>query len=308
MKRGIVVVGSVNTDMVLRCQRLPLPGETLLGRDFEVHLGGKGANQAVAATRLGAEVHLIGCVGDDVFGTQARATLAEEGVGVEHLRTVPGRTGVAMILVEDSGQNCIALHAGANAALTPAQVEAAQPLIAQAALLVCQLESPLDAVQRAMALANEAGVPVLLNPAPAQVLPPELLQHVDVLVPNESEAAILVGHAPGEPFDVVRAAQWLRDLGARTVLVTLGEKGVHCSTPQGAADVEAPRVKAVDTTGAGDTFIGAFAAARCRGASLHDAVAFGQRAAALCVTRPGAMASMPHAAEMQDGPSASSNC
>ena len=297
----IVVVGSANMDMVLRVQQLPRPGETVSGHGFETMPGGKGANQAVAAARLGAEVHFVGCVGSDVFGAQMRGTLQAEGVNVDHLATVSGPSGVAIVLVDDAtGQNSIAIEAGANAALSAAHIDAAAATIAAASMLVCQLESPLPAVQRAIAVAHAAGVPVLLNPAPVQPLPPQLLQQVSLLVPNESEAAALAGQAPGEPVDEVLAAERLRRLGAATVIVTLGERGVHVSTPGGAVRHDAqPAARVVDTTGAGDTFIGALAAARCRdGLPLHDAVAFAQRAAAFSVSRRGAMSAMPHREEL----------
>jgi ribokinase len=297
----IVVVGSANMDMVLRVQQLPRPGETVSGHGFETMPGGKGANQAVAAARLGAEVHFVGCVGSDVFGAQMRGTLQAEGVNVDHLATVSGPSGVAIVLVDDAnGQNSIAIEAGANAALSAAHIDAAAATIAAASMLVCQLESPLPAVQRAITVAHAAGVPVLLNPAPVQPLPPQLLQQVSLLVPNESEAAALAGQAPGEPVDEVLAAERLRRLGAATVIVTLGERGVHVSTPGGAVRHDAqPAARVVDTTGAGDTFIGALAAARCRdGLPLHDAVAFAQRAAAFSVSRRGAMSAMPHREEL----------
>jgi ribokinase len=297
--RGIVVLGSVNTDLVLNCAQLPLPGQTVLGDSFSTLIGGKGANQAVAAARLGAPVAFIGCVGDDGFGRTARDLLAAEGIDTTHLHTIAGTTtGVAMILVERSGQNCIALAAGANAALCPAHVEAAAALIQGAAMLICQLESPLEAVQRAIAIAHAANVMVLLNPAPVQPLPPSLLAHVDVLVPNETEAAALIGLPPAAPFDAAQGAARLHRLGPRTVIVTLGSAGALVSDAAGAMHLDAPRVQAVDTTGAGDTFIGAFAAAHCAGAGVHEAIAHGQQAAALSVTRAGAMASMPRADEL----------
>jgi len=290
----VVVLGSVNADLVLRCTQLPQPGQTVHGRTFETLPGGKGANQAVAAARLGAPVSFIGCVGDDDFGRHARQVLAEEGIATEHLHTVADvRTGVAMIIVDDAGQNCIALAAGANAALSVAHVDAAAALIRGAALLICQLESPLDVVQHAVALAHAAGVPVLLNPAPAQALPASLLAQVDLLVPNETEAAVLAGMSAGAEFDAAAAAARLRALGARSVIVTLGAAGVHVAADGIDRRLAAPVVRAVDTTGAGDTFIGAFAAARCEGADLLAAIAIAQRAAALSVTRAGTIAAMP---------------
>lgn len=300
MSLGVVVLGSVNADLVLRCPRLPVPGQTVHGREFERLPGGKGANQAVAAARLGASVSFIGCVGDDEFGRSAHELLAAEGIDTQHLHRIAGvSTGVAMILVDDAGQNCIALAAGANAALSIEHVDAAKALIQGAGMLVCQLESPLPVVQHGIALARAAGVPVLLNPAPMQALPPDLLTQVDILVPNETEAAALLGIAPGAGFDAAAAATRLRELGPRTVIVTLGASGVRLAS-DGIDDMhlEPPRVRAVDTTGAGDTFIGAYAAARCEGASLIDAIEFAQQAAAISVTRAGALAAMPRRGEL----------
>ena len=296
MKGHVVVLGSVNADLVLRCTALPLPGETVHGRDFRTLPGGKGANQAIAAARLGASVAFIGCVGDDDFGRTAQFVLAGEGIDTTHLHVVAGTaTGVAMILVDDAGQNSIALAAGANAALTTDHVDAAAPLFEGAALFVCQLESPLDVVRHAIGRARAAGVPVLLNPAPAQALPAALLAEVDVLVPNETEAALLVG----SDLDPTAAATRLRALGPATVLLTLGADGLQVDTDGLAQRVPAPATgPVVDTTGAGDTFIGAFAAARVEGASVAAAAAFAQKAAALSVTRPGAVGGMPYRHEV----------
>ena len=296
---SIVVVGSVNTDLTLRCRHLPLPGQTVLGLGLRIATGGKGANQAVAAARLGARVSFVGCVGDDDFGRRARAVLTAEGIDTTHLRTVPDTaTGVAMIMVESSGQNSIALDSGANAALSAQQVSAAAATIQRAALLVCQLESPLPAVKRAIELAHAAGVPVLLNPAPAQQLPPELLAQVTVIVSNETETAELAGLSQSARFDVAEAAMRLRELGPPTVIVTLGADGAHVVDDRGHRRIPAVAVQAVDSTGAGDTFIGAFVAALFTGADLFDAVDFAQRAAALSVTRAGAIDSMPWLAEL----------
>jgi ribokinase len=296
----VVVLGSVNADLVLRCPALPLPGQTVHGNDFQTLPGGKGANQAVAAARLGADVAFIGCVGDDDFGRTARRVLEAEGVDTRHLHEAVGTaTGVAMILVDSAGQNSIALAAGANALLSIAHVNAAAELIAGAALFICQLETPLPVVRHAIALAHAAGVPVLLNPAPAQPLPAELLAQVDVLVPNESEAAALVGWPVGRDFDAAEAATRLRAMGPATVLVTLGADGVHVATASLDRHVPAPAVDAVvDATGAGDTFIGAFAVARSEGADVVAAAAYAQRAAALSVTRAGALGGMPRRQEL----------
>ncbi|HKX44441.1 MAG TPA: ribokinase [Burkholderiaceae bacterium] len=300
MTKPIVVLGSVNADLVLRCGRLPQPGETVHGEDFQTLPGGKGANQAVAAARLGGRVEFIGCIGDDAFGTAARATLERDGVGTALLRTQAGvPTGVAMILVEQSGQNCIALAAGANARVDVALVDDAASAIAGAALLVCQLETPLAAVRHAIGIARRHGVPVLLNPAPAQPLEAALLAEVDILVPNESEAALLVGAGIArEPASMAAA---LRAQGPATVIVTLGGDGICIADALGTRTRAAPPVRALDTTGAGDTFIGAFAVALQEGLDIDAAAAFAQRAAAISVTRAGAMGSMPTRHEVERG-------
>jgi len=300
MSRGpVVVLGSVNADLMLRCPQLPVPGETVHGRDFHTVPGGKGANQAVAAARLGASVGFIGCVGDDEFGRSARRLLAAEGIDTEHLHcTGAATTGVAMILVDDAGQNCIALAAGANAALSIAHVDGAKAMIQRAALLICQLECPLPVMAHGIALAHAANVPVLLNPAPMHALPPELLAQVDVLVPNETEAAALLGLAPGAHFDAAVAAKRLRGSGPRTVIVTLGARGVQLASDGIDRHLAAPVVRAIDTTGAGDTFIGAYAAAWCEGATVTEAIDVAQRAAAISVTKAGAIAAMPRRSEL----------
>ena len=295
---GIVVLGSVNLDTVLRCARLPQPGETVQGHALDRHPGGKGANQAVAASRLGAPVSFIGCVGDDEAGRLALEALTSEMIDTRGVRRVAEPTGVALVLVEDAGQNCIALHPGANAALDCAQVEAQAATLRAARVLVCQLETPQESTWHAIAIARAAGVRVILNPAPAQPLDAAHLPEVDVLVPNESEAlglARLAGHAPA---DAREAALQLRAAGVGTVVVTLGEQGVLVADAAGLRRFAAPRVQARDTSGAGDTFAGALAVALSRGAALDDAVAWAQAAAAISVTRRGTMDAMPRLAEM----------
>ena len=300
----IVVLGSVNLDTVLRCAKLPQPGETVQGHALDRHPGGKGANQAVAARRLGAAVQFIGCVGDDEAGRVSLAALNEEGVGTAGVRHVAGPTGIALVLVEDAGQNCIALHPGANARLDCAQVESQAATIRAARALVCQLETPQEATWHAIAIARAAGVRVLLNPAPAQAIDSARLAEVDVLVPNESEAlglARLAGHAPA---DAREAAVRLRAAGVGTVVVTMGEQGVLVADAAGLRSFAAPRVQACDTSGAGDTFLGALAVALASGAALDEAVGWAQAAAALSVTRRGTMEAMPQLSEMPPLPGA----
>ncbi len=294
MAKPIVVVGSVNMDLMLRCVTLPRPGETVLGHSLRTEPGGKGANQAVAAARLGQRVAFVGCIGDDHFGTPATAGLRAAGVDLTHLSVVNHcTTGVAMVQVDDRGQNSIVLDPGANSALTVAHVDEAARLIAQAGLLICQLETPLPAVQRAIEIARAAGVPVLLNPAPAQPLPEALLRQIDLLVPNEVEASLLTGLAVRDRSGATQAAAQLLAAGCGNVLVTLGAEGLVWADAQGCRHRPAQAVPALDSTGAGDAFIGALAAARAAGQDLNSAIDFAQRAAAFSVQRRGAQASMP---------------
>ncbi|WP_104013073.1 ribokinase [Burkholderia anthinoferrum] len=290
----IAVVGSVNIDLVTRAPRLPVPGETLLGTTFETVHGGKGANQAVAAARLGASVAMIGCVGDDAFGARLHAALAAERIDVTHLHRIAGTaTGVATITVDDGGANSIVVVPGANACVDADRIDAACDAIAGAALLVCQLEVPVATVARAIACASAHHTPVLLNPAPAQPLFDALLARVDYLVVNETEAESLTGIAVGDDASAARAADALRAKGVGNVLVTLGARGVCWRGSAGSGRHRALAVAAVDTTAAGDTFVGGFAVARAGGASIDDAIGFGQRAAAISVTRRGAQTSIP---------------
>ncbi|OMG73626.1 ribokinase [Burkholderia ubonensis] len=290
----VAVVGSINIDLVVCAPRLPLPGETLLGSTFQTVHGGKGANQAVAAARLGASVAMIGCVGDDAFGARLHGALAAERIDVCHLQRVAGATtGVAAITVGEGGANSIVVVPGANACLDTARIDAARDTIAQAALLVCQLEVPMLTVAHAIAGAVAHRTPVLLNPAPAQPLADALLAQVDYLVVNESEAASLTGIAVDDDASAARAADALRAKGVRNVLVTLGARGVCWRGDAGCGRRHAETVVAIDTTAAGDTFVGGFAAARAGGASMDDAIDFGQRAAAISVTRHGAQTSIP---------------
>lgn len=295
----VVVVGSLNIDLVARVARLPVSGETVPGADFATVPGGKGANQAVAAARLGAHTALIGCVGEDAFGARLRAGLEEDGVDCRGLRTVAGTaSGVALIAVDDAGRNGIVVIAGANGHLGPADVDAAEPLIAGARIVVLQLEIPFETVEHTLRRARALGKTVVLNPSPARLLPPALLGCVDYLVPNEIEAASLIGTPVVSVADAIAAGRRLRTDGAGTVLITLGAEGTVTVGPDGERHDPAPRVDAVDTTAAGDTFLGGLCAALLRGRSLPAAIAFGQAAAALCVTRPGAQPSIPFAREV----------
>ncbi|MEX3761193.1 ribokinase [Paraburkholderia phenoliruptrix] len=296
----VAVVGSLNMDLVARAPRLPHPGETLAGRTFAQVAGGKGGNQAVAAARLGAQVSLLGCVGADANGALLRAGLEAEGIDCAALETGREPSGVALIVVDDASQNAIVIVAGSNGELTPETIARHEAVLAAADVVICQLETPPAAVHAALAAARRLGKTVILNPAPATgPLPAEWLPLIDYLIPNELEAATLTGLPVGSPEEAATAAAVLRAAGARNVLVTLGPRGVQAAL-EGAAPVlyDAPKVEAVDTTAAGDTFIGGFAAQLAEGAGVDAAIRFAQRAAALSVTRAGAQPSIPTRAEL----------
>ena len=294
MTAAAVVVGSLNMDLVMRVQRPPQSGETLFGRGFAMAEGGKGGNQAVASARLGASVAMVGRVGADGFGTQLRAALQRDHVDVDHVLPSAGTpTGVAMITVEDTGENRIILAPGANLALTLADIDSAGGLIAQARLVVVQLEVPIPVVVHTIFAASRAGAAVLCNPAPAQDLPQDAWHHIDYLVPNETEASILTGIAVSDPPSAAEAGLVLRKRGVRHVLITLGAQGVFIADPQGERLLPAQKVNVVDTTAAGDCFIGGLVAGLCDGMPLHRAARLGIAAASLCVTRAGAQPSLP---------------
>ncbi len=302
----IVIIGSINMDLVLRVPRMPHPGETLSGGRFQTISGGKGANQAVACARLSADsvkVAMIACLGDDAFGVELRTALRNDGIDDSHVSTIAGEaSGVASILVDAGGQNSIVLAAGANDALSPAHIDDARSLIEQARIVVLQLETPLATVRHAIKLAHELGKIVVLNPAPAQALPADLLGQVDYLIPNEIEAAMLAGLSAASldsDAAIEAAVAKLRAAGSANVLVTLGEKGVYAALSSGSVHFAAQPTKAVDTTAAGDTFIGGFVAALAEGRNEADAIAFGQRAAALSVARIGAQTSIPYRHELE---------
>lgn len=297
--RPILVIGSLNMDLVMRTPRVPQGGETLFGHDFATLPGGKGANQALACARLGGHVAMVGRIGDDNFGQVLKSGLARDGVHVSQVTVTGGVTsGVAMILVEDIGQNRILISAGANGQVTAGDIDGVAAQIEQAAMLVVQLEVPLPAVLAAIKHARAAGVPVLLNPAPAAALPDTLWPMVDLLVPNESEATLLSGVDVKDTASAAEAAAVLRARGVGTVLITLGAQGVLICDAQGVRHLPAQKVKAVDTTAAGDTFVGGLAVGLTEGMSLDDAAALGQAASAICVTRIGAQPSIPWRSEL----------
>lgn len=299
MKAKILIVGSSNTDMIIKLDRIPKPGETLLGGEFVTAAGGKGANQAVAAARAGGAVTLIARVGQDMFGEQAVAGLVQHGVNVDFVRYDNCPSGVALIFVAKDGENSIAVAGGANAKLSPADVDAAKSCIESAEMLVLQLETPLETVQRAAELAAAARVPVILNPAPAQPLGDNLLRYVSILTPNESETELLTGISVTDFRSAAQAAERLQAKGVETVIITMGSQGALVAGPQFSGVVPAFAVKPVDTTAAGDTFNGALAVALAEGKPLVDAVRFANAAGALSVTRLGAQPSAPSRKEIE---------
>jgi ribokinase len=298
-KTHIVVVGSSNTDMIIKLARIPRPGETILGGEFVTAAGGKGANQAVAAARAGGQVTLVARVGQDMFGEQAVAGFVKDGIDVQYVfRDKSSPSGVALIFVAQDGENSIAVASGANGRLSPADVRKARSVFAGAAALVMQLETPLETVETAAELAAKAGVRVILNPAPAQSLPDSLLRHVSLLTPNESEAELLTGVRVTNAASAGKAAAKLRARGIETVIITLGAKGALVVSPSGQELVPGFSVQAVDTTAAGDVFNGALAVALAEGQPLVAAVRFANAAAALSVTRLGAQPSAPKRQEI----------
>jgi ribokinase len=298
--KRVLVVGSSNTDMIIRVPRIPRPGETILGVEFTMAGGGKGANQAVAAARAGGRVTLVARVGDDVFGERALAGFKADGIDTRFvLRTSGAASGVALIDVDDRGENSISVASGANALLSAADVENAAEAFAAADIVLVQLESPIETVEAAVRKAGEKGVPVILNPAPARPLDGDLLSLVSVLTPNESEAELLSGIAVRDADGVQRAAARLRARGAASVVVTLGERGAYASSPEFEGLVPAFKVDPVDTTAAGDVFNGALAVALAEKRTLRDALRFAQAAAAISVTRPGAQPSAPTRPEIE---------
>jgi len=297
--KRVLVVGSSNTDMIIRVPRIPRPGETILGGEFTMAGGGKGANQAVAAARAGGRVTLVARVGDDVFGERALAGFVADGIDTRFvLRTSGAASGVALIDVDDRGENSISVASGANALLSAADVESAAEAFAAADIVLVQLESPIETVEAAVRKAGEKGVPVILNPAPARPLDEDLLSLVSVLTPNESEAELLSGLAVRDADGVQRAAARLRARGAASVVITLGERGAYASSPEFEGLVPAFKVDPVDTTAAGDVFNGALAVALAERLPLPEALRFAQAAAAISVTRPGAQPSAPTRAEI----------
>lgn len=299
MKPRVTVVGSLNMDLIVLSPRIPQPGETIIGTGFRTAPGGKGANQAVAAAQLGAQVSMIGSVGEDTFADSLLENLASAGVDRRFVTRDQGNpTGVALIVVDEQGENSIVVASGANMHLKPADLESAEGAIAQADVLLLQLEVPLDTVTRAAEIARKHQVTVVLNPAPARTLPKELLSLVDFLIPNETETALLSGMPVSNQDEIETAAASLRALGVGNVILTLGERGALLTAAGNSELYPAFEVNPVDTTAAGDAFMGAFAVALGEGLSIPDAIRFGNAAGALATTRLGAQPSLPTRTEV----------
>jgi ribokinase len=302
---AVVVVGSLNMDFVVRVRHLPGPGQTVLGTDFRLVPGGKGANQACAAGRLSGgrvPVRMAGRVGDDVFAGQLKGSLAAAGVDVSAVEAAADApTGVALIWVDDAGQNSIVVASGANHRFPPAETARLEGAFRGAAFVLFQLETPLDTVAAALKLARGAGARTMLDPAPAQPLPSEMLGLVDILTPNESEALILLGRPPGRVTfeDAPQLAASLRALGPNAVVLKLGDRGCYYDSESGRGHAEAFPVEACDSTAAGDIFNGAMAVALAEGRPFEAALRFANAAAAISVTRPGAQPSVPARGEVE---------
>lgn len=293
----IIVIGSLNADLVFKSPRFPQPGETISGEDLQIIPGGKGANQAVAAARQGVKTSMIGRVGSDSFGPFLLENLKSNQVDTSHVLQTDSATGTAIIVVDANGQNSIVLSPGANGKVTPADVDTAS--FADFGLLLLQLEIPTPTVLRAAQRAHEHGLQVILNPAPAKPLPHELLANVDILIPNESELSLLTGLPVNDVSSAEMAAKEILKQGVQTVIVTLGSKGALLVTASQVTHVNTYKVDVVDTTAAGDAFIGGFASAMLSGKSLKDSVRYGCACGALATTKFGAQPSLPTKTEVE---------
>ena len=298
-KSKITVIGSSNTDMVVMTSHFPAPGETILGGEFLMNAGGKGANQAVAAARLGGDVTFIGKVGADIFGEEAVNHVKKERIDVSAItRDEKTPSGVAQIIVDSKGENCIVVAPGANMKLNRADIDNALEKINLAEILLMQLEVPIDTILYAAKKAHQAGVKVILNPAPAASLPDELYHYLYMITPNESETGLLTGIKVTDEASAFKAAMIFKERGIEITIITMGSKGAYVFSDDWKGAVPAFEVKPVDTTAAGDCFNGALAVALAGGTTLKEAVTFANRAASIAVTRAGAQASLPFIEEV----------
>ena len=296
----IVVIGSYVVSLTVRVPRKPVVGEALIGDLFDMGSGGKGTNQAIAAARLGAKVELVACLGDDTFADMAELLFASEGIATDHIHRIPqSNTGVGLVTLLPSGDNWIVGHLGANLLMQPHHVEAVEPHIARSDVVMAQLEASLETVARALELGRKHGAMTILNPAPGQTLEADMLAHVDVLTPNESETRILLGLAPDDPTPTLELAGRLLDLGVETIVVTRGEEGAVIVSAGGTEEVAAVAVQALDVTGAGDSFNAALAVGLGGGMDLRSAVEQATRAGAYTATHLGVIDGLPTRAELE---------
>lgn len=290
----ITVVGSLNMDLVVYTDRIPRPGETVLGKNFHQVSGGKGANQADSAAKLGAAVYMVGCVGDDSFGSTLKASLKADGVNVEFVQVMPNiATGVAVILVEGSGDNCITVAPGANFSMNEEHLIQAREIIQKSDVVLLQLEIPLELVKATVLLSKERNKKVILNPAPAKELDGELLANIDILTPNETELEALSGHKTDTLENLMAAGNLLLDKGVKELVITLGDNGCLHMTKDSMTHYEAYKVQAVDTTAAGDSFNAALAVYLSEGKTMSEAIEFAMKVGAMTVTKEGAQTSLP---------------
>jgi ribokinase len=297
--KKILVIGSCNTDMVIKSDRLPIPGETIIGGTFLMNPGGKGANQAVAAARQGGNVTFISKTGNDVFGKQSVELYKSEGINTDYIFSDPKLpSGVALIMVDSHGENCIVVASGANGTLTPTDIEKAKKELDTAAYVLMQLEIPIETVEYAAALAAEKGIPVILNPAPAKTLSDKLLKCLYLVTPNESEAEILSGIKVTDFEKAKQAADIISAKGVQNVVITMGAMGAFIKEKDQYFSVSANKVTAVDTTAAGDCFSGTLCVGLSEGKSILEAVKTAAKASALTVTRMGAQSSIPYRNEL----------
>lgn len=297
----ITVVGSLNMDLVFYAKKIPRPGETVMGKSFKQVPGGKGGNQADAAAKLGAEVRMIGCIGDDAMGSFLKKSLAADGVNVDSVLVKPeAATGVAAIIVEDSGDNAITVAPGANYALTAQDIEALSLVISTSTILLVQLETTMDTVRASLKISKSAGNMTILNPAPAAELDQEILAYTDILTPNETELEFLTGQETKTLAQIEHAGKTLLDKGIRELVVTLGQNGCLHIKKDKVQHYEAYKVKAVDTTGAGDGFNAALAVSLSAGKTMEDSIEFALKVGAMIVTKEGAQTSLPLKKEVAD--------
>ncbi len=301
-QKPIVVVGSINLDLVTKAEHIPVVGETVLGDEFQMHPGGKGANQAVAIARLGYPVRMIGRLGSDLFGGQLRVDLQSSGVDLSGVEEADGPSGVAAIIVAPHGENCIVVTPGANVHVSPEYVDLHAEIIRNAGMVLTQLEIPIETVRHLAEICHRHGVPMMLDPAPAQKLPPDLLTHIQWFTPNETEAAFYVSSGLHETLDGLTPSATAHSLltqGPRGILLKMGARGAYLATDGIEEYLNAIAVEAIDTTAAGDAFNGAFAVGLQLGKTVRESARFAVAAAAHSVTRPGAQPSMPVIREVE---------